>query len=119
MKKMALIAAFVIALLPVVAFAEFEIILKNTAGEKLVYSLEWIDHPFGMHGPAIMAGGELEAGKENRLEYKYKPGKYRVSWFGGNSKKNYPPFTFTVKENPDKKVKTATITPESVSFDAK
>jgi hypothetical protein len=71
-------------LLPAVAFANFSIKFENTSGEKMIYSLFWIDHPFKSLRPANMAAGELKASESRRLSYQYISGQYYIVWRDDN-----------------------------------
>ena len=82
MKKILII--LVIILLPAFAFASFSIKFENTSGEKMIYSLFWIDHPFKSLRPANMAAGELKALESRRLTYHYNSGQYYVVWRDDN-----------------------------------
>lgn len=78
MKKFLII--FILVLLPTVAFANFSIRFENTSGEKMIYSLFWIDHPFNSLRPANLAAGELKALESRRLSYRYNSGQYYIVW---------------------------------------
>lgn len=78
MKKFLII--LIMVLLPAVASANFSIRFENTSGEKMIYSLFWIDHPFKSLRPANMAAGELKALESRSLIYQYISGQYYVVW---------------------------------------
>ncbi len=113
MKKIPALVFLISFLLPISAFAEFDVIFDNIMNEKLVYNLERVDHPYGFPEPMIMAGGELQAFSKNKLEVKYSSGKYRVRWT--SRKGENINFSFFV----GKEVNVLTITPESILFDGK
>ena len=70
----------IILLVPSVVLADFSIKLENTFDKKMYYLLYWVDHPYNWHGPANMAGGEIEGLQSIEIPIHYDSGNYFVIW---------------------------------------
>lgn len=86
MKKIILSICIVLSLLvvPVMASA-FTFIIHNTADEKMLYRVEWLDCPYQPMAVNIM-GGEIEKGVKRPIEIDYTPGIYHAAWKTGDYK---------------------------------
>lgn len=94
--------AFTIFILLILGFAQqiycadcrFRVKFVNDTDQKVVYTFDWIDHPFytrhnKLVGPYNLAGGELGPGQEVLLKSEYTCGEYYVVWTKDNQTYRY------------------------------
>ncbi|MBW2411900.1 MAG: hypothetical protein JRF72_19060 [Deltaproteobacteria bacterium] len=59
----------------------FSFYLQNNHDQAVHYNLLWLDHQIKeIHGPARMAGGEVDGLSTRRIREKNQPGAYILEW---------------------------------------
>ena len=108
MKRVVII--MLLLFVPSIVLADFSIKLENTFDKKMYYLLYWVDHPYNWHGPANMAGGEIEGLQSVEISTHFGSGKYYMIWRDTQQWQN------KIQFNVESDVSHITISPEKVDL---